>query len=77
MGGESKKKHMIDDNGVLREMTLEEVKAMKEERAEIPEPQPSPVERLTALETENAHLKQDNEDLWLALAQVELGGETL
>lgn len=31
---------------------------------------PSPEERLTALEIEN-------EDLWLALAQVELGGVTL
>ena len=48
----------ININGVTREMTLEEIAEMKRIAAEMPEPEPSPDERLAKLEQENAHLKE-------------------
>ena len=36
---------------VEREMTAEEIEEMEEQQAEMPEPEPSPEERLDALET--------------------------
>lgn len=44
----------IYENGRLREMTQEEI----DRTAALPAPELTPEERLTALETENAHLKE-------------------
>lgn len=63
---------MVDDNGVIRPMTPEEIEAMKRLSAELPPPEPTPEERIERLETENAHLK---EALELILSGVtEVGG---
>ena len=48
----------INDNGITREMTAEEVAEMERMMAEMPMPAPTPEERLTALEQENAYLKE-------------------
>lgn len=48
----------INENGVTREMTAEEIAEMERMQAEMPTPEPTPEERLSALETENAHLKE-------------------
>lgn len=48
----------INDNGITREMTAEEVAEMERMMAEMPMPEPTPEERLTALEQENAYLKE-------------------
>lgn len=48
----------ININGVTREMTAEEVAEMERMQAEMPTPEPTPEERLAALEAENAHLKE-------------------
>lgn len=48
----------INYNGVTREMTAEEVAEFERMQAEMPTPEPTPEERLAALEAENAHLKE-------------------
>jgi hypothetical protein len=48
----------IDINGVVREMTAEEIAEMERMAAEMPPPQPTAEERLSALEAENAYLKE-------------------
>lgn len=45
-------------NGVAREMTAEGIAEMERLAAEMPQPEPTAQERLTALETENAQLKE-------------------
>lgn len=49
----------ININGVTREMTAEEIAEMERMQEELPLPEPSMEERLSALEAENAHLKED------------------
>ena len=51
-------KPMIDDNGVFREMTPEEIAEYERMAAEFPPPAPTPEERLNALEEENKNLKE-------------------
>lgn len=42
----------ININGVIREMTAEEIAEMERMAAEMPKPEPTPEERLAALEEE-------------------------
>lgn len=48
----------ININGITREMTAEEVAEFERMQAEMPAPEPTPEERLAALEAENVHLKE-------------------
>lgn len=48
----------ININGVTREMTAEEVAEMERMMAEMPQPEPTPEERLERLELENRELKE-------------------
>ena len=48
----------ININGVTREMTAEEVAEMEALAAEMPTPEPTPEERIAALEADNANLKE-------------------
>ena len=41
----------ININGITREMTPEEIAEFERQQAEMPEPEPTPEERLDALET--------------------------
>lgn len=47
----------ICENGVIREMTAEEIAEMERLAAEAPAPEPSPEERIAALEQANAELR--------------------
>lgn len=48
----------ININGVTREMTAEEIAEMERMAAEMPPPEPTPEERLAAVERENAYLRE-------------------
>lgn len=48
----------ININGVVREMDEHERAEYARLLAEMPPPEPTPEDRLTALEAENAHLKE-------------------
>lgn len=48
----------INIDGIVREMTAEEIAEMERMAAEMPPPQPTAEERLSALELENAYLKE-------------------
>ena len=61
---------MIDDNGVIRPMTPEELAEMERLAAEMPLPKPTPEERLAALEAQNAKLIEQ-----LEAAKILLGVE--
>lgn len=60
----------IDDNGVIREMTAEEIAEMKRMEEETPPPEPTAEERLARLEAENARLAEQ-----LEAAKILLGVE--
>ena len=45
-------------NGVSRDMTAEEVAELEKLAAEAPAPEPSPEERIAALEKDNAELRE-------------------
>lgn len=47
----------ICENGILRDMTAEEVAELERLAAEQPAPEPSPEERIAALEKGNAELR--------------------
>lgn len=51
-------KHLININGVTREMTADEIAEMERMAAEMPAPEPSPEERLAQQEQEIADLKE-------------------
>lgn len=53
----------IDVNGVVREMTAEEIAEMERMSDENPLPEPSAEERMAALEAENAQLREAVEKL--------------
>lgn len=53
----------IDVNGVVREMTAEEIAEMERMNAENPLPEPYAEERMAALEAENAQLREAVEKL--------------
>ena len=48
----------IYENGVIRELTAEEIAEMERLAAEAPVPEPTPEERIAALEQANAELRE-------------------
>ena len=60
MGGKMMK---ICENGIIRDMTAEEVAELEKLAAEIPAPEPTPEERIAALEKDNAELREAMEAL--------------
>ena len=46
------------ENGIYRDMTTEEVAEFEKLVAEAPPPEPSPEERIAALEKDNAELRE-------------------
>lgn len=53
----------IYENGIYRDMTTEEVAEFENLVAEAPEPEPTPEERIAALEQDNAELREAMEAL--------------
>ena len=53
----------IHENGIYRDMTPEEVAELEKLAAEMPAPEPSPEERIAALEKDNAELREAMEAL--------------
>ena len=53
----------IYDNGIIRDMTTEEIAEIKKIEAEMPAPEPTPEERIAALEKDNAELREALEAL--------------
>lgn len=51
------------ENGVYRDMTAEEIAELKKLETEMPAPEPSPEERIAALEKDNAELREALEAL--------------
>lgn len=48
----------VYDNGKYRNATAEEIAEFERMQAEMPKPEPTPEERLSVLEEENANLKE-------------------
>lgn len=48
----------IYENGIYRDMTPEEVAEFEKLATEMPAPEPTPEERITALEQDNAELRE-------------------
>lgn len=53
----------ICENGVIRDMTAEEIAELEKLAAEQPAPKPTPEERIAALEKDNAELREAMEAL--------------
>lgn len=53
----------IYENGVYRDMTAEEIAELEKLATEQPTPEPTPEERITALEKDNAELREAMEAL--------------
>lgn len=53
----------ICENGIIRDMTAEEIAEFEKLAAEQPLPEPSPEERIAALEKDNAELRDALEAL--------------
>lgn len=53
----------IYENGVYRNMTAEEVAELEKLATEMPAPEPTPDERIAALEKDNAELREALEAL--------------
>lgn len=53
----------ICENGVYRDMTAEEIAELEKLEAEQPTPEPTPEERIAALEKDNAELREALEAL--------------
>ena len=53
----------ICENGIYRDMTAEEVAELEKLAAEQPAPEPTPEERIAALENDNAELREALEAL--------------
>lgn len=53
----------ICENGVIRDMTAEEIAELEKLAAEQPTPEPTPEERIAALEQDNAELREAMEAL--------------
>lgn len=53
----------IYENGIYRDMTLEEIAELEKLSAEQPTPEPTPEERIAALEKDNAELRESIEAL--------------
>ena len=57
----------ICENGIYRDMTPEEVAEFEKLVAEAPEPEPTPEERIAALEQDNAELREAMDALLLGV----------
>lgn len=53
----------ICENGIYRDMTAEEVAELEKLATEMPAPEPTPEERIAALEKDNAELREAMEAL--------------
>ena len=53
----------ICENGIYRDMTAEEVAELEKLATEMPAPEPTPEERIAALEQDNAELREAMEAL--------------
>lgn len=53
----------INENGIVRDMTAEEVAELEKLAAEAPGPEPTAEERIAALEQDNAELREAMEAL--------------
>lgn len=53
----------VCENGVYRELTVEEIEEMQVSPPEQPAPEPTPEERIAALEKDNAELREAMEAL--------------
>lgn len=53
----------ICENGIIRDMTAEEVAELEKLATEMPAPEPTPEERIAALEKDNAELRKAIETL--------------
>lgn len=53
----------ICENGIIRDMTAEEIAELEKFAAEAPAPEPTPEERIAALEKDNAELRKAIETL--------------
>lgn len=57
----------ICENGIIRDMTPEEIAELKKLATEMPAPEPTPEERIAALEKDNAELREAMEALLLGV----------
>ena len=48
----------ICENGIIRDMTAEEIAELEKLTTEMPAPEPTPEERIAALEKDNAELRE-------------------
>lgn len=62
-------------NGVLYDMTAEEIAELERLQAEIPEPEPTPEERLESVEQRTSDLESSSEEILEALDMI-LSGVT-
>ena len=53
------------ENGIYRDMTPEEIAELEKLEAEAPTPEPTPEERIAALEQDNAELREAMDALLL------------
>ena len=53
----------IFENGIIRDMTAEEIAELEKLATEMPAPEPTPEERIAALEKDNAELRKAMEAL--------------
>ena len=51
------------ENGIYRDMTADEIAELEKLSTEIPAPEPTPEERIAALEKDNAELREAMEAL--------------
>lgn len=65
---------MIDDNGIIRPMTDEELKELEQQAAQLLPPEPTPEERIAKLEAENAHLIEALELILSGATEVQSNG---
>ena len=71
MQGEIMKKYV---NGNYIELTPEEIAELERSQEEMPEPEPTPEERLESLETRTDSLETTTDDMILLMAEL-IGGE--
>lgn len=63
----------INVNGTCRDMTPEEIAELERLQAEMPEPEPTPEERLESVENRTDALESANDDMILLMAEL-IGG---
>lgn len=57
----------ICENGIIRDMTPEEIAELEKLTTEMPTPEPTPEERIAALEQDNAELREAMDALLLGV----------